>query len=51
MRCLKEMKVLKQQVECQPMDWKGRGGSNEEWKEGMRYEGWLGRREGDREHA
>ena len=26
----------------------GDGGRNEGWKEGMRYEGWVGRREGDR---
>ena len=43
--------LLKQHVECQPMDWKGRGGRNEGWKDGMSYGGWLGRREGDREHT
>ena len=33
------------------MGWKGRGGRNEGWKEGMRYGGWVGRWEGDREHT
>ena len=35
-------------MECQKIGWKGRGDRNEV---GMMYEGWVGRREGDREHA